>query len=55
MHDRAAEFFSEVLQETSRLFRVTKLPTSVGHPQTDRLVERLNGTLKQMMYIEVGA
>ena len=32
IHDRAAEFFSEVLQETARLIGVIQLPTSAGHP-----------------------
>jgi len=49
IHDRAAEFMSEVLQETARLFGLTHLPTSGSHPQTDGLVERLNRTLKQML------
>ena len=49
IHDRAAEFLSEVLQETARLVGVSQLPTSGGHPQTDGLVERLNHTLKQML------
>ena len=49
IHDRAAEFLSEVLQETARLVGVTQLPTSEGHPQMDGLVERLNRTLKQML------
>ena len=49
VNERAAKFFSEVLQETARLIGVTQLPTSGGHPQTDGLVERLNRTLKQMM------
>ena len=49
IHDRAAEFFSEVIQGTARLIGITQLPTSGGHPQTDGLVERLNRTLKQMM------
>ena len=48
-HDRAAEFFSEVVQETARLIGITQLPTSEEHPQTDDLVERLNHTLKQVM------
>ena len=47
--DRAAEFFSEVMEEMARLIGITQLPTSGGHPQADGLVERLNRTLKQMM------
>ena len=49
IHDRAAEFFSQVMQENARLIRIIQLPTSGRHPQTDGLVERLNRTLKQMM------
>ena len=49
IHDRAAEFRSEVLQETAELLRLNQLPTSGGHPQTDGLVERFNCTLKQML------
>ena len=46
IHDRAAEFLSEVLQERAALLGVTQLPMSGGHPQTDGLVERFNKTLK---------
>ena len=49
IHDRAAEFLSEVLQETAELLGLNQLPTSGGHPQTDGLVERFNRTLKQML------
>ena len=49
IHDRAAEFLSEVLQETAELLGMRQLPTSGGHPQTDGLVERFNRTLKQML------
>ena len=49
IHDRAAEFLSDVLQETARLIGVKQLPTSGGHPQTDGLVECFNKTLKQML------
>jgi len=49
IHDRAAEFLVEVLRETATLLGVTQLPTSGGHPQADGLVERFNGTLKQML------
>ena len=49
IHDRAAEFMSDVLQETARILGITQLPTSGGHPQTDGMVERLNRTLKQML------
>jgi len=40
---------ADVLQETAALLGITQLPTSGGHPQTDRLVEHFNRTLKQML------
>ena len=49
IHDRAAEFLSDVLQDTATIMGLTQLPTSGGHPQTDGLVERLNQTLKSML------
>ena len=49
IHNRAAEFLSDVLQESAQVLGVTQLPTSGGHPQTDGLVEGLNRTLKQML------
>ena len=49
IHDRAAEFLSDVIQETAQVVGVKQLPTSGGLPQTDGLVERLNRTLKQML------
>ena len=49
IHDRAAEFLSNLLQETAQLISIEQLPTSGGHPQTDGLVERFNRTLKQML------
>ena len=49
IHDLAAEFLSEVIQETAHLMGITQLPTSGGHPQTNGLVERFNRTLKQML------
>ena len=49
IHDRAAEFLSDVIQETAKLIGLEQLPTSGGHPQTDGLVEHFNRTLKQML------
>ena len=54
IHDHAAEFLSDVLQETAQLLGLSQLPTSGGHPQTDGLVERFNRTLKQMLAKVVG-
>ena len=49
IHDRTAEFLSNVLQEVARLIGVKQLQTSGGLPQTDGLMERFNKTLKQML------
>jgi len=49
IHDRAAEFLSDIVQETAMILGMTQLPTSGGHPQTDGQVERMNRTLKQML------
>ena len=49
IHDRAAEFLSDVLQDTAAILGIKQLPTSGGHPQTDGLVERFNRTLKSML------
>ena len=49
IHDRAAEFLSDVLQDTASIMGLTQLSTSGGHPKTDGLVERLNRTLKAML------
>ena len=49
IHDRAAEFLSDVLQDTAAILGLKQLPTSGGHPQSDGLVERFNRTLKMML------
>ena len=35
IHDRAAEFLSDVLQDTASIMGLTQLATSGGHPLTD--------------------
>ena len=44
IHDRAAEFLSNVLQDTAAILGLRQLPTSEGHSQTDGLVKRFNRT-----------
>jgi len=49
IHDRAAKFLSDIVQETAMILGMTQLLTSGGHPRTDGQVERMNRTLKQML------
>ena len=49
MTDQGANFTSQLLSELYRLLHVKALRTSPYHPQTDGLVERFNGTLKEML------
>ena len=47
--DRGANFTSNLMAEVCRLTQSTKALTTAYHPATDGLVERLNGTLLQML------
>jgi len=47
IHDRAAEFLSDVLQDTAVILGVKQLPTSGGHPQTDGFVENIESNAVQ--------
>ena len=47
--DQGSSFVSELLNQLSSLLRIRRIKTSPYHPQTDGLVERFNGTLKQML------
>ena len=49
IHDRAAEFLSDIVQEIATLLGIAQLPTSVGHTQMDGQVKRINRTLKHML------
>lgn len=49
MTDQGPNFTSRLLAELYRLLHVDALRTSPYHPQTDSLVERFNGTLKEML------
>ncbi|XP_042148654.1 uncharacterized protein LOC121837179 [Ixodes scapularis] len=49
LSDRATNFTSEVMKEVSRLLSVKQLHTAPYHPMANGLVERFNGTLKQML------
>ena len=47
--DQGTQFVSEMMAEVSRLLSVNHLTSSPYHPQCNGLVERFNGTLKQML------
>jgi hypothetical protein len=47
--DRGSQFTSKLLKELFRLMKIKKMETTAYHPQCDGLVERMNGTLKQLL------
>ena len=47
--DQGTNFTSKLLGELYQLLNIKALRTSPYHPQTDGLVERFNGTLKEML------
>ena len=49
LSDRGQNFLSKLLKEICRLVNTEKVFTTSYHPQTDGLVERLNGTLVQSL------
>ena len=49
LSDQGANFMSSMLQEVYLLLNIKRIRTTPYHPQTDGLVERFNGTLKDML------
>ncbi|XP_069140237.1 uncharacterized protein [Argopecten irradians] len=49
LSDQGAQFTSDVMREVARLLSMKQLTTSPYHPMCNGLVERFNGTLKQML------
>lgn len=47
--DQGTLFISRLMADLCKLFKVKQLRVTVYHPQTDRLVERFNHTLKRML------
>ena len=47
--DQGPNFTSELVAEMYRLLHINSLCTSLYYPQTDGMVERFNGTLKEML------
>ena len=49
LSDQGSQFLSGIMKEVSRLLSIRQLITSPYHPQCNGLVERFNGTLKEMI------
>jgi len=49
LSDRGANFLSSLMHEIYKLLNVDKINTSSYRPQTDGMVERMNGTLTQSL------
>ena len=49
LYDLGADFTCELYQVVLNYFGVNCFKCSVGHPQTNAIVERFNGTLKGML------
>ena len=49
LSDQGTQFMSGLMREVSRLLSVKQLTTTPYHPACNGLVERFNGTLKQML------
>ncbi|XP_042147391.1 uncharacterized protein LOC120844553 [Ixodes scapularis] len=49
LSDRGTNFTSNLMKEIGRLLSFRQLLTTPYHPMCNRLVERFNGTIKQMM------
>lgn len=47
--DMGSQFTSDLMAETSRLLSFRQMTTTLYHPMCNGLVERFNGTLKQML------
>ena len=49
LHDLGTQFVSEVMKEVSWLLSIKQLTSTPYHPICNGLVERFNGTMKQML------
>jgi transposase InsO family protein len=47
--DQGTPFMFSLMADLCKMWQVKQLRTSVYHPQTDRMVERFNLTLKSML------
>ena len=49
LSDMGTQFTSNLMKEVGRLLSITQLTTTPYHPACNGLVEKFNGTLKQML------
>ena len=47
--DQGTQFTSDMMREMLSLLSVSQLHSTPYHPQTNGVIERFNGTLKQML------
>ena len=47
--DCGSQFTSDIMKEVSRLLSIRQMTSTPYHPQCNGLIERMNGTLKQML------
>lgn len=55
MTDRGASFMSALIKQLCRILGIRQVFTTMNHPQTDRLVEQMNQTIKDMLRKMAGA
>ena len=48
--DQGSNFTSQILAEVYQLLHIQSICTRPYHPQTDRMVEKFNQTLKNMLH-----
>ena len=49
LSDQGSQFTADIMREVMRLLSVSQLHSTPYHPETNGIVERFNGTLKQML------
>lgn len=49
LSDQGSQFTSDLMKEVSRLLSLKRITTSPYHPICNELVEKFNGTMKQML------
>ena len=48
--DQGSQFESQIFQEMCKLLEINKTHTTAYHPQSDGMIERMNRTVKEILY-----